>query len=1000
MKHIFFLILCFFVTNITHGQSWETDRAKLQSDGSLTYSEDADRNRIPDFSHAGYRGGGVAIPNVPVKQIITPIEGDNTTHIQDAIDAVSALDQDSNGFRGAVLLEAGQYPVSGQIFIDTDGVVLRGIGDGRDTQDSTVIFGTGNIPNQRDLIVIGGGSETRWADDAPNTRQNITSDFVQIGSRSMDVEDGSTYNVGDNIIIFHPCTAEWLAAIDGGGTDDDPNWSVGQYPIVYNRYITDISENTITVDAPVYNHLDRNLAQSYIYVYSREGLVTNVGIENLNVQIESLGGTDENHIWNSIQFTQVEDAWVRNVTVSGFGLSGIRTSTASRISVINVQSVDPVAQVTGARMYNFNAYRNSNGILFDNCYARNGRHHYVSNGTSTASGIVVLRSISEHPKSTSEGHRHWSTGMLFDNLIDIGSFPSSINTLAFYNRGDAGTGHGWSAAHSVMWNCETDRPGTDAGIIIEQPPTAQNYAIGCKGNLTLEGPFNQPKGYIEGANNPDQLIPVSLYEAQLLHRTETVISNFEASETIAAVGEPITFLPDIQGNPTTSVWHFGDGATPPTITGDGPHQVSYSSEGAKTITLTISNGTSSHSETKTAYVTIDNTDFFARDDTDEVLPNAGVNTPVLDNDSTPVVNENFSIELDGVNDYIVYDATTILEHYPFSMMVWVKTTSAADQTVLYNGNANSNISGNTLSIRSGRATLEAGLFVTSTTRETISDSNTINDGMWHHIAGVFISPTERHLYVDGVLVASDDAPLENISARLWRWSVGNRIDADPDDDWVEGEVDEVRAYNAILTANEIQEVMLGGDCNNSDRLFYWNFDNQPTVAVQDEFNFFDGDIEGGIIRLTDLPINVLEIVISDLPSNGTATITEDLEIRYEPNENFLGMDSLTYTLFLGECDSTSAIVVYEVTEDAISSTDDSSSSAQPVILYPNPTNGIIHINIDDIKRIQLYDKAGRYIDDFPLQPTINLSHLDDGVYIINIEDSKGNISSEQVIKMQ
>jgi PKD repeat protein len=999
MKHILYLILCLFVTNIICGQTWETDRAKLQSDGSLTYSEDTDRNRIPDFSHAGYRSGGVAIPDVPVRQTITPIEGDNTTHIQAAIDAVSALDQDSDGFRGAVLLEAGRYSVSGQIFIHTDGVVLRGIGDGRDTQDSTVIFGTGNIPNQRDLIVIGGGSETRWADDVPDTRQDITSDFVQIGSRSMDVEDGSTYNVGDNIIIFHPCTAEWLAAIDGGGTDDDASWSVGQYPIVYNRYITDISENTITVDAPVYNHLDRNLAQSFVYVYGREGLVTNVGIEDLNVQIESLGGSDENHIWNSIQFTQVEDAWVRNVTVSGFGLSGIRTSTASRISVINVHSVDPVAEVTGARMYNFNTYRNSNGILFDNCYARNGRHHYVSNGTSTASGVVVLRSVSEHPKSTSEGHRHWSTGMLFDNLLDIGTFPSSINTLAFYNRGDAGTGHGWSAAHSVMWNCEADRPGTDAGIIIEQPPTAQNYAIGCKGNLTREGPFNQPRGYIEGANNPDQLIPVSLYEAQLLDRTGTVISDFEALETVAAVGESITFMPNIQGNPSTSEWNFGEGATPSTITGDGPHQVSYASEGVKTITLTISNGTNSHSETKTAYVTIDNADFFAREDIDEVLPNAGVTTSVLDNDSTPMTSDNFSIELDGINDLVVYDATTILEHYPFSMMVWVKTTSNDDQTVLYNGNANSNVTGNTLSIRSGRATLESEIFVSSTTRETISDNNTINDGEWHHIAGVFTSPTERHLYVDGMLVASDDAPLENISGRLWRWSVGNRIDAEPDNDWVDGEVDEVRAYNSILTADQIQEVMLGGDCSVSDRLFYWNFDNQPTSTVQDEFNFFDGELEGGTIRPNDLPINVLEMVISDLPSNGTATVTEDLKIRYEPSENFLGMDSLTYTLFLGECDSTSATVIYEVTEDAISSTDNTSTSTQPIILYPNPTSGIIRINVDNIKRIQVYDPSGRYIDDFLPQPTINLSHLDDGVYIISIEDSKGNISSETVIKM-
>ena len=252
------------VVGEAYTQTWETDRARLQPDGSLTYQEDENRNRIPDFSHAGYRGGGVAIPDIPVRAIISPIDGDNTSHIQDAIDAVSAMDAESEGFRGAVLLEAGRYPVSGQLFVHTSGVVLRGIGDGRDTRDTTVIYGTGDVPHQRDLIVMGGGEETRWRGEVPGTREDITTSFVQVGSRTFAVANGSGYAVGDNIIIVHPCSAEWLAAIDGGGTAGDANWSVNQYPILYNRYITAIDDDEITIDAPVYNHLDRSLAQSYI----------------------------------------------------------------------------------------------------------------------------------------------------------------------------------------------------------------------------------------------------------------------------------------------------------------------------------------------------------------------------------------------------------------------------------------------------------------------------------------------------------------------------------------------------------------------------------------------------------------------------------------------------------------------------------------------------------------------------------------------------------------
>ncbi|HMB98292.1 MAG TPA: hypothetical protein VKM36_07405, partial [Balneolaceae bacterium] len=51
------------------------DPFAISFDGSrLVYFSDAENNRIPDYSHAGYRGGGVNLPNVPVKIEIGPIE--------------------------------------------------------------------------------------------------------------------------------------------------------------------------------------------------------------------------------------------------------------------------------------------------------------------------------------------------------------------------------------------------------------------------------------------------------------------------------------------------------------------------------------------------------------------------------------------------------------------------------------------------------------------------------------------------------------------------------------------------------------------------------------------------------------------------------------------------------------------------------------------------------------------------------------------------------------
>src|SRR5438067_13736356 len=61
-------------------------------DGKLAYKTTERGDRIVDFSFAGYGGGGVAIPIVPVKREVKPSGGDDSTAIQRAIDEVSKLE--------------------------------------------------------------------------------------------------------------------------------------------------------------------------------------------------------------------------------------------------------------------------------------------------------------------------------------------------------------------------------------------------------------------------------------------------------------------------------------------------------------------------------------------------------------------------------------------------------------------------------------------------------------------------------------------------------------------------------------------------------------------------------------------------------------------------------------------------------------------------------------------------------------------------------------------
>lgn len=524
----------FAVFNFVNAQApWSSERVYYNEKGVLEYTKDTLHNRIPDFSYAGYQNGEAGIPNVPVVKTISPVEGDNTDHIQDALFEVALSGTDENGITGALLLEAGVYEISGTLKINFNGVVMRGVGDGTNPESNTVIKAVGNSPSRRTVLVAGGGGTTYWSDRVEGTRQDIVTDSVFVGDRTFEIEDASGYAVGDNIIVYHPCSEAWLVAVDSGGTHweepganpaEDFPWSPGSQPIVFNRYIKDIAGNTITFGVPVYNHLIRELSQSYIYKYARYGIRTKIGIENMRIQIESEHPTDEDHAWNGIDLFQVEDAWVRNCTVTGFARSGVRTNTATRITVENVNAIEPASGIDGGRRYNFNAYTASQQILFKNCHANKGRHAYMSNGMSWTSGIVFFDCTSSGAYASSEGHRRWSMGLLYDNVKELDGPRSGYNPrmLGLYNRGYYGSSHGWGAAHSVAWNTDV----ADGYLIVQQPPTAQNYAIGCFGDrVTGEEPytsFPEPEGYIEGTNTPG-LEPRSLYLAQLGQRIDTTI---------------------------------------------------------------------------------------------------------------------------------------------------------------------------------------------------------------------------------------------------------------------------------------------------------------------------------------------------------------------------------------------------------------------------------------------------------------------------------------------
>ena len=501
------LLLCLFIwINPAHLSAQFSSEIIYYEGDKLTYVSDRDGNRIPDFSHAGYRGGDVPLPNVPVKLTISPVPGDNTQHIQNAIDSMRNIPTDQNGIRGAVKLNPGVYRIDGNLNLSRNGIVLRGSGDGSDPAQNTILRVSRDVQG---TVLLIGDERVAWH-RMIGPRVEIITDFVPVGSRTFEVEDASLFSVGDNVIIRHFSSRAWINAVNGGGTAGAPPWEPGFLDLFYNRYITAIEDNKISIDTPVYNHLDRNLSQTVMHKSDRRFIVSEVGVESLRIEIQSNGPMADSHAANGVIFWGVENGWANNVSVLHFRLTGIGTNTSRNITIKNSRAIDPHSPLTGERRYNFNTQHFSNNILFTNVTSTNARRDFVSNGTSVASGIVFHNSRSVGAINSSEGHQKWSQALLFDNI----TFENATyyNVLSLHNRGNFGTSHGWTAAHSVAWNVNAN----DRYIFIQKPPTAQNYGIGNQGRVSGNGLFDHPAGYIEGSNlipNPE-----SLYLAQLEQR--------------------------------------------------------------------------------------------------------------------------------------------------------------------------------------------------------------------------------------------------------------------------------------------------------------------------------------------------------------------------------------------------------------------------------------------------------------------------------------------------
>jgi hyaluronate lyase len=453
----------------------------LADDGRLLYKRDDLGNRIPDFTACGYKAGKEGIPYVPTRVVVKPGDGDDRALIQAAIDRVAAMTPDANGFRGAVLLTAGEYQISGPLLISTSGVVLRGVGESETKGTrlkSTDRSGVYNSIQPILLQIQGSGSSTETG-----TAQAITSPYVPSGSNSFEVASVSGFSVGSEVRVYRPCTTGWITAI---GMDQlspledgkDNRWKEGMRDLYWHRTIQRIEGNRIFLDAPITTAIDQTYGGGTVQKYTFAGRIEKCGVEDIrglcsyDETKRDLAGNyiDEAHAWTFIEIESAQNCWVRRVTSRYFAYSCVSLMKGAKwVSVLNCQSLDPVSVVDGGRRYAFNI-DDCELCLVKDCTNDSDRHQFVTH-SNTSGPNAFVNGTSTRAFTECGPHHEWANGILWDRITVSGTG----STFAIRNRGNMGSGHGWAAANSLAWNCVA--PEFD----VENPPTARNWMIGCVG---------------------------------------------------------------------------------------------------------------------------------------------------------------------------------------------------------------------------------------------------------------------------------------------------------------------------------------------------------------------------------------------------------------------------------------------------------------------------------------------------------------------------------------
>ena len=491
--------------------------AHLDSNGHLVYAQSPRGDRIPDFSSAGYRGGGVVLPEVRAQVTLSPDgAADDTPLIQAALDKVARMAPNSRGERGAVQLSAGTYSLAGRLTMHASGVVLRGAGaDGR---EATVL----ELKGAPHLAIEVKGD---YAQRALGPATLLMDSYVPAGATTIHLADATGIHAGDWLEIVKPVTPEWVhfMGMDHLTRNGEPETWVRNDIRVLRRVVA-VEGHVVTLDVPLTDSFDAQFlgnGRAPVTRVDESGRIAEVGVENLRIAAPNRTiAYQRDAEFDGITMDGVEDGWLRGLDFENTTNSVRIDQHALRVTVESVAVDQRSAVTTSAKPFDFSVQGAQ--ILLDRCSGSGDNVWYVATQSHSEGPVVVLHCRFQG-NGAIEPHQRWSTGLLVDGCV----VPGPINLM---NRGEMGSGHGWTIGWSVLWNNEA------GSIVVQSPPGAVNWSIGDQGEQkSAPMPvFGKPEGpplrggVVESAGK--HVAPASLYLEQLRERL--------GSGAMAAIGYP------------------------------------------------------------------------------------------------------------------------------------------------------------------------------------------------------------------------------------------------------------------------------------------------------------------------------------------------------------------------------------------------------------------------------------------------------------------------------